>query len=155
MMTIRHELIYQIRYAIRLTERTARLYRRIQTAGTFLAIVGGSATLSLLAGQLPDWIGICGAGLLTLSGAALIAIRPADKAAQNEADTKRYSSLMTKANSLDDKALKAALDEAHQSDCPEVESLRDLAYNDTICEYGRTDATVPLSPVQKILSAVA
>lgn len=154
-MTTRHDLTYQIRYAIRLTQRTARLYRRVQTAGIFLSIVGGSATLSLLAGQIPDWIGIGGAALLAVAGAALIAIRPADKAAQNEADTRRYVALMTKAHTMTDEALAAAIDEAHQADCPEIESLRDLAYNDVVTEYGRSDAAVRLSGAQRLLAAIA
>lgn len=154
-MTTRHELTYQIRYAIRLTQRTARLYRRVQTAGTFMAIVGGSATLSLVSQSFPDWIGMAGAALLTLSGGALIAIRPADKAAQNEADARRYLSLAAKAAGLGDEALRAAIEEAHQSDCQEVEPLRDIAYNDIVREYGRADAAVPLTRLQNILAAMA
>lgn len=151
----RHELHYQIRYAIRLTQRTARLYRRVQTIGTFLAIVGGSATLSLLAEGFPSWVGLSGAALMTLAGGALVAVRPADKAAQNEADARRYLALATKAHGMTDSALAAAIDEAHQSDCQEVEPLRDVAYNDIVREYGRDDAAVPLSFSQRILSAIA
>lgn len=155
MTDARHELTRQIRYAVRLTQRTARLYRRIQTAGTFLSVIGGSATLSLLSQSLPDWIGIAGAGLLALAGAGLIAIRPADKAAQNESDARRYLALAAKAHELDDVALAAALEEAHQADCPEIESLRDVAFNDMVAEYGRVDAAVPLTPAQRLLSSIA
>ena len=148
-------MIHQIRYATRLTQRTARLYRRVQTAGTFLSIVGGSATLSLLSQAFPDWVGMAGAVVLTLAGGALIAIRPADKAAQNEADARRYLALAAKAANLDDAALAAALEEAHQTDCQEVEPLRDIAFNDVVREYGRADAAVPLSRLQNILATVA
>ncbi len=154
-MTTRHELIYKIRYAVRLTQRTARLYRRVQTAGTFFSILGGSATLSLLSQSFPDWVGLAGAALLSVSGASLIAIRPADKAAQNEADMRRYLSLASKAHQLDDVALAVAIEEAHQSDCQEVEPLRDVAYNDVVAEYGREDAQVKLSPIQTIIAVIA
>ena len=96
-----------------------------------------------------------GAALLTLSGAALLAIRPADKAAQNEADARRYMALNAKAHQLDDAALAAALDEAHQSDCAEIEPLRDVAYNDVVSEIGRSDAVVPLTSMQRIMAAIA
>lgn len=61
-----------IRYAIRLCERTARLYRRIQAVGTFLSLVGGSAAVSGAAGQLPAWVALSGSALLAVSGAALL-----------------------------------------------------------------------------------
>ena len=154
-MKSRDELIGNIRYATRLTQRTARLYRRVQTAGVFIAIVGGSGTLSLLASTVPAWVGLLGAALLTLSGAALVAIRPADKAAQNEADARRYMALNAKAHQLDDAALAAALDEAHQSDCAEIEPLRDVAYNDVVNEIGRGDAVVRLTSMQRIMAAIA
>lgn len=45
----------EIRYAIRLTQRTARLYRHLQTTGIFFSILGGSAALSAVAGGVPGW----------------------------------------------------------------------------------------------------
>ena len=154
-MTTRHELIYHIRYAIRLTQRTARLYRRIQTIGTFFSVLGGSATLSLLSQAFPVWVGIAGAAVLAVSGAALIAIRPADKAAQNESDARRYLALAAKASQMDDTALATAIEEAHQSDCQEVEPLRDVAYNDIVKEFGRDDAQIPLTQFQRFIAAMA
>lgn len=154
-MTTRHDLTYQIRYAVRITQRTARLYRRIQTLGVFLSIAGGSATLSLLSNVFPSWLGIAGAAVLSISGAALIAIRPADKAAQNESDARRYLALSAKAHRLSDDELAALIDEAHQSDCQEVEPLRDVAYNDIVCEYGRPDAAIKLSKTQSLLAMLA
>ncbi|MDR1935886.1 MAG: hypothetical protein LBS49_09985 [Candidatus Accumulibacter sp.] len=154
-MSTRHELIYSIRYAIRLTQRQARLYRRIQAVGVFLGIIGGSATLSLLAQNLPDWVGIAGAALLTLAGAALIAVRPADKAARNETDVQRYTALMAQSHTLSDEALAVAFNEAHRGDCPKIEPLRDVAYNDVAQEFGRHDAVVPLTPLQKALAVFA
>ena len=92
----KEQLVSEIRYAVRLTQRTARLYRNIQTTGTFLTILGGSAALASFAGNLPSWVLIAGAFLFTIAGAGLIAVRPADKAAMNEADVKRYQLLMSK-----------------------------------------------------------
>lgn len=154
-MTTRHELTYQIRYAVRLTQRTARLYRRVQTAGTFLSIIGGSATLSLLAQSLPTWLGVAGAGVLAAAGAMLIAMRPADKAAQNEADARRYLAIAAKAGRLSDDELQAAIAEAQQSDCPEIEPLRAVAYNDIVAEFGRQDEAIPLNCTQTLIAALA
>ncbi len=154
-MKDKQQLIGEIRYAIRLTERTARLYRNIQTTGVFLGIVGGSATMASIANEIPAWITATGGILLAFAGAMLIAIRPADKAAQNEADARRYRQLMTKTASMDEKELAQALEEALTGDAPEIESLRAVAYNDTVLEINRPDAMIALSSMQKILRALA
>lgn len=154
-MKERHQLIGEIRYAIRLTQRTARLYRRVQTAGIFLSILGGSATMTSLADGMPNWIASSGGIILAIAGAMLIAVRPADKAAQNEYDVKRYQSLSARAVNMSDAELEQAIEDAHNGDAPEIESLRDVAYNDIALEFNRPDVLVPLSPVQKILRALA
>ena len=154
-MILRHDLFYQIRYAVRLTQRTARFYRRIQAFGTFLAIIGGSAAASLIAESAPIELGTAGAVLMAIAGAGLLTIRPADKAAQNEYDAKRYLALLAKAPRLSDEELEIALQEAHQSDCPEIEPLRDVAYNDIVAEYGRADSQVKLSLRQSFLAHLA
>lgn len=145
----------EIRYAIRLTERTARLYRLVQIVGVFLSILGGSAAMASISGNLPPWLLVTGGALLAISGAALIAVRPDDKAAQNENDVRRYRALMTKSHSLNVDQLAAALEEAHQTDAPEVEPLREVAYNDVALESNRPDVLIPLTATQKILSALA
>lgn len=154
-MKNREQSIGEIRYAIRLCQRTARLYRRIQTAGTFLSVIGGSAALSGMTGELPATVPLIGGILLSIAGAALIAIRPADKAAQNEADVKRYLALMAKAHTLNDDQLIAAIEEAHQGDAPEVESLRNVAFNDVVSEINRPDQAIPLSVTEHVLKAIA
>ena len=157
-MKTRDQLLGEIRYAIRLCQRTARLYRRAQTTGIFLAIVGGSGTLAGLSGSLPGelkWLGPLGALLLTMAGAALIAIRPADKAAQNEADVRRYQAVMVKSGGLSDEALAQAVDEAHQGDAPEVEPLRNVAFNDVMLEINRADQMIPLSATEKLIRSLA
>ncbi len=154
-MKDRTQLQSEIRYAIRLTQRTARLYRNIQATGIFLSILGGSAAMSSLAGTFPIWITTTGGFLLAISGAMLIAVRPADKAVQNEYDAKRYQSLMTRAVDMNDKELEKALEEAHSADAPEIESLREVAYNDVALELNRPDVLIPLSASQKLLQSFA
>ena len=47
------------------------------------------------------------------------------------------------------------LEDARNSDTPEIEPLRDVAYNDVVLELNRHDAAIPLSPLQKILKSLA
>ena len=154
-MKTKEQLIGEIRYVIRLTQRTARLYRNFDTFGTILFIIGGSAALASLTDYLPIWITSIGFIFLTSAGAVLIAVRPADKAAQNEYDAKRYQALMSRAVGMNADELTQALEDARSSDTPEIESLRDVAYNDVVLELDRHDAAIPLSLLQKILKSMA
>lgn len=149
------ELRSEIRYAIRLCERTARLYRNVQTASTCLTIIGGSAAFAAVSGAVPDWLSAAGAVIFAVFGAALVSIRPSDKAAQNEADMRKYQALLAKAQVMSEAELSQALEEARLGNAPEIEPLRDVAYNDVAIELGRPDAVVPLSPVQQFLSKLA
>ncbi len=154
-MKTKTQLHAEIRYALRLCGRTARLYRRVQTVATVLAIVGGSAAFAAVTGELPKWLTVAGAILFAIAGAALVAVRPADKAAQNEADVRRYQALLAKAAKMTDADLAEALEETHQGDAPEIESLRDVAYNDIVLELNRPDVLVPLTATQRLLAVLA
>ncbi len=154
-MTDKITLLHEIRYAERICQRTARLYRRIQSLGTWVTVVAGSATLSALSQQIPPWVSATGAVVMAMTGAALLAIRPADKAAANEADLRKYASLRLDAQSMSDVQLTEALAKARISDLPEIETLRDVVYNDIVTEYGRHDCVVPLRAHQRVLAALA
>ena len=151
----KEQLTAEIRYAIRLCQRTARLYRRVQTLGVFFSILGGSSVFSTFTGGMPSWVAVTGGALLAMAGAALIAIRPADKAALNEADIRRYQALMPTAESMTADQLNTAINDAHRGDAPEIEPLRVVAYNDMLEEINRMDCAINLSTVQRILKAVA
>ena len=144
-----------IRYAQRLCERTSRLYRRAQTAGTFASVIGGGAMAASMATHLPGWVGIAGGVVLAVFGAALIAIRPADKAAANDADLRRYSRLLSDSHRMDVGDLREAILKAREGNAAEVEPLRKVAYNDVVHEIGRDDAAYVLAWHERLLAAVA
>lgn len=148
-------LLSEIRYAERLCLRTARLYRRAQTLGVFLTTLGGSATLSALSGAVPAWVSLVGAGCFAAFGAAMLAVRPAEKALANETDARRYAGLRTDGQRMDEAGLRAALEKARETDAPEIETLRDVAYNDVMREVGQDAYIVPLTLPQRLLAAVA
>ena len=149
------EMMSRIRYAERLCERTARLYRRIQAFGTFATVVGGSAVLSALSPAIPQWVSLAGGCAFALFGAAMIAVRPGDRAAANEADVRRYARLRHESTRMDDAVLEAALHKAAESNAPEVESLRNVAYNDVARELGREDVAFRLTWPQRVMAALA
>jgi hypothetical protein len=152
-MKTRYELDFEVRYAVRLTERTARFYRRIQGFSLVVAFVGASAPLATITPYVPTWAGLCGALVALLTGAILVAVRPAERAIQNEMDMKRYRALVTRSRSMTDIEFQKALDEARETDAAEIESLRDVAWNDVAVELGHPPD--PLTLQQRIISALA
>lgn len=148
-------MLNEIRYAERLCQRTARFYRHVQAAATFLTVLGGSAILTSTMRNVPDEVAWIGAAAFTVFGAVMIAMRPADKAAANEADAKRYAALRVRAAHLDDQQLRGAIDEARPADAPEFEALRDVAYNDVVLEVGQPAYRLPLTLPQRVLAAIA
>lgn len=154
-MKTRHDVRFEIRYAIRLCQRTSRFYRRAQAVGIFISVIGGSAIFASAAQRLPAAVAIAGSCMLVIAGAGLIAMRPADKAAANEADIRRYQSLLTRLPSMPDDQLEAALEEAHQGDAPEIEPLRNVAYNDMAVEIGQPEYQIQLSLPERTMRLVA
>lgn len=130
------ELMNEIRYAEHLCARTARLYRHLQALGTFGAVLSGAAIIAQLSPLMPAWAALGGGILFAAFGALLIAVRPADKAAANESDVRRYRELRAQGVGLSADALHAALERARQSDVAEVESLRRPVWNDVAIEVG-------------------
>ncbi|MES2742471.1 MAG: hypothetical protein V4754_16215 [Pseudomonadota bacterium] len=151
----KEQLQGEIRYAQRLCQRTARLYRRAQTTSTFFSIISGSAALISVSSQLPQWVMFGCAMTFSVFTAINLAVRPADKVAQNDVDVKKYSALLVKSEEMDVPALRQAIAEARQSDAPEVEPLRDVAFNDVMLEIGCEDSLVNLGRSQRLLSALA
>ena len=148
-------LLNEARYAERLCLRTARLYKRLQTATVFLGVLGGSGVIAGVSTAMPAWLPLAGGVLLAVFGAINLAVRPADKAAANEADAKRYAQLRTSGRAMNEIELQAALDKARETDTPEIEALRDVAYNDLLLEIGCADEVLPLKRHQRLLGALA
>lgn len=148
------EVQFNLRYAQRLCQRTARFYRRIQTLLTFISLLAGSSAVATLAAQLPipsAWL----MAVFAIFGCINLAIRPADKIAANEADIRKYGALLAKSQTLDAATLQQQLNEARQSDAAEVEPLRAVAYNDVVLESYEPDALIKLTTIQKLIGALA
>lgn len=82
-------------------------------------------------------------------GAALVAIRPADKAALAEAASRKYREI---ANEPD---IAVALIKARQSDPQVIEALRMAAFNDVVREVGQANYVEPLTMRQRLIAALA
>jgi hypothetical protein len=141
----------EVRYSVILCNRTARLYRRAQTAGVFIAVLGGSG---LVATQSADLRNIA-AAIVSIAGAALLAVKPAEKATANEADARRYGDLLAGSHNMTPEQLEQALHEHRSVDTQEVAPIRSVAYNQLMAENGRLDCLLKLSFGQRIIAWLA
>ena len=151
----KEELRAEVRYSQRLCQRTARLYRRVRTTSTFLRVTAGSAALVSVASNLPPEFALLSATAFSVFAAVNRAIRPAEWIAQNDSDVQKYAVLLAKSEDLEVPSLRQLIAEAQQTDAPEVEPLRDVAFNDVMREINREDALIPISRAQKFLGAIA
>ena len=148
-------LMNEIRYAQRITQRTARLYRRAATFLTFTAVLGGSSLFASVSNHVPPVLVLVGAALLACAGAVGLAVRPLEKAILNEQDLKKYTQLETQSLGMDTATLRAALAKARETDVAEIELLRDVAYNDVVIESGNPQMQAHLSLSQRLIAALA
>jgi hypothetical protein len=75
-------------------------------------------------------------------------------AASGSIDAK-YAALITKSDDLDAPAIQHLLHEARQSDAEKIEPLRAVAFNDVMLEIDEPDALIKLTPMQKLMGALA
>ncbi|MDR2155444.1 MAG: hypothetical protein LBE78_10555 [Burkholderiaceae bacterium] len=148
-------LLGEVRYAERLTQRTARMYRRIAWSCSFFGVIGGSGVVSVLSDLVPGWVTVAGAVLLMLVAAITLTMRPIEKAVANETDARKYAALRTAAGPMTASELRDALSKARETDVAEIEPLRAVAYNDIVTEMGREDMRIALSFQQRLLGAIA
>ena len=154
MLPSKEKLQIELRYAQRFCQRSVRFYRRLQTTFTFFAMLAGSSSIAAVVAQMPvtaTWL----LAAFSIFGILNFAIRPADRIAAYQSDVRKYGALMLKAEELDPQAIQKLLLEARQSDSEEIEPLRAVAYNDVMIEYDETDSVISLTPMQKLMRALA
>ncbi len=151
----REQLQAEIRYAMRLGQRTSRLYRRMQSMFTFVTVLAGSSALVSVSANMSASTVLTAAFVFAIAGAANLATRPADKIAINDADVRKYAGLLLKSETLDLEQMRILVAEARQSDAPEIEPLRHVVFNDVMLETGRENHVVPLTMTQRLFNAIA
>jgi ABC-type multidrug transport system fused ATPase/permease subunit len=145
----------EIRYAQILSERTARMYRRLQTVGTFLSIVGMSAVLATALSSMSDAWTLSAAAVFLISTAIMLTVKPAEKVTRWEEDLQRYRDLMARSKTMTLEQLDAALQDVRRSDAPEVAPLREVAFNQMLHEINRADQLIRLTLGQRVLAQLA
>lgn len=140
MEAARHDTLFNIRYAARVLERQCRLWRRIDGAVRFSAILAGSGAIAAMGAQNAVLALVAGV-VFALFQAIEYAVRPAEVAARAMAQGKQYAALLARQRGLSDEALADELEAVRvEDDIIVMDSLRRLAYNDVVRERGLNES---------------
>jgi hypothetical protein len=151
----KHDLLFEIQYAQRLCSLHQRLYRRTRALFLFATLLGTAGAVQSAFGSNPAFA-VWGGIVLCVFGVLDQVLDPAKKSAAYEQDYKRYARLMRVARAMEPAAIQQEIDLLRESDEPEIEALRDVAYNNTVAECGM-DAShaIKLGLVSRTMKALA
>ena len=152
----RRDTLFSIRYAVRVLERHARLWGRIDACIKLAALVSGSSAFAALMADNKTMVLVAGI-VFALLQAVEFSIRPAEVRARSLAGRTGYAKLWATQGGFDDAALEAAYKALVAGD--EVitqESIRALAYNDVLTERGDDPAhLIALGRWHRFMSCIA
>jgi hypothetical protein len=132
----RYDTLFSLRYAVRVLERHARLWRRLDGLIRFSALLAGSGAFAALMAMHAGFAMAAGLVFAVLQ-AVEFTVRPAELSAKSLAARKGYADLLADQGRLSDDALAAAYERVSANDEVIVpEYLRRLAYNDVAEESG-------------------
>lgn len=152
----RHDTIFSLRYAVRVLERLARMWSRIDAIIKMASLISGSSAFAALMSGNQTITLVAGIAFAVLQ-AVEFALRPSDKAAESRATRKLYAHVIAAQAGLDDDALEQAYhDVVAEDDMIAPEVIRHLAYNDVVHERGCDTAYLyQITGIHRALSLLA
>jgi len=156
MNATRFDTLFSIRYAIRVLERYARLWHRLDLLFRILAIFSGSAAFAALMGEYKV-LGTATGALFAFIVAIEYALNPQRREQEALKARSPYADLYSRQQRLGDADLEEAYQIAVKEDPVIVpESLKRLAYNDVTDERGCDPAArFELSGYQRAIGLLA
>ncbi len=149
-----YEAVLDVRYAARYCLLQRRLYTRAMALFLGVELLGGSAAFAGWLGNTPA-LAAWSALMLAIVAAANIVFGPAEKRMLCELQRRRWTALDARAPGLTLEELDREIAQLRAEEIPEIELLRQPAFNDAMRENGRTDALVPLTFAERMVSSIA
>lgn len=130
----RFEILFTIRYAVRVLERSSRFWGKVDVAIKICALLAGSGAIFSIASQ-NQAISLVFGVVFAITQAIEFSIRPAEKSAKAMSARAPYANLLFFESACDEAALERAYAEiAAADDVLVMEGLRKIAYNDVLEE---------------------
>jgi hypothetical protein len=156
MQPTRFDTLFSLRYAVRVLERYARGWGRLDAFLRVAAILAGSAAFAALIGENRPMMLLAG-GAFALLQALEYGLAPAREEQRALMARTPYAEILAGAAALDDGALETAYRAALAKDLVVVpEALRRVAYNDVVIERGADPREqFVLTSWQRLLGTIA
>ncbi|MGI2325274.1 MULTISPECIES: hypothetical protein [unclassified Methylococcus] len=150
-----YEITFELRYAVRVLERSACYWRTVDTMTRMAGLLSGTAAFAAIIGTNKEMtlaFGICFAILQAIE----YILSPAAKAAAAHETSKIYDAILAERLRKSPEELEQALLDARTKDMVIVSnSLKRLAYNDVAEEIGRSDYGFRLGAWNRIVGLLA
>jgi hypothetical protein len=152
----RHDTLFSLRYAVRVLERYARLWHRLDVALRVIAIFFGTAAFGALMAQSGLWAAIAGL-LFAFLQALEYGVGPARREQEARSARALYAEILARQRDLSNDDLESEYQKAISRDPVIVpDGLRHLAYNDIVDERGCDPrARYELSRLERALAVIA
>jgi hypothetical protein len=148
-------LLRELRYAERLARRTARMYRRMDTACILTVIGAGSLSLAMLANHhLPAALSIASGAVAALAAVVVLTVRPLEKGFTHRLQARKYAALDAASIHMALQDLRRECHAVQKITTRHIKPLHDIVCNDMMLEIGRPDLVLPLRIHQKLLCVV-
>jgi hypothetical protein len=156
MTAARHDTLFSLRYAVRVLERYARLWHRLDAALRVIAIFSGTAAFGALVAGSGGWALVAGL-LFAFLQALEWGVGPARREQEARSARALYAEVVARQVELSDEDLERGYQDAVSSDPMIVpDGLRRLAYNDVVEERGcDPGARYELSRFDRALAFIA
>lgn len=147
--------MFEIEYAMRLCLRHRRFFGRMRITFLCIKLFGTTAAVSALLAKNPEWA-VIGGLALSLVGILDQVIDPSRRRAAFVQDYKRYAAVKRAAAGKTASDVAKLVAKAREDDADEIESLRNVAFNDTVRQEGRDETyAVRLNALETLFRALA
>ena len=132
----RSDLIFSIRYGVRVLERHAALWKSVDRLCRFVSLLAGSGAIAALGAGNQGFTLACGLVFAAVQ-AFEFSVNPGEKSAASRAQSRPYADLWAAQSDHDEAALERAWRRVVAADeVTVVATLKCLAYNDVTEEMG-------------------
>lgn len=150
-----YEAQLDIDYEARLQQLHARLYGRLHNATLLIIFIATSTAFASVLDSAGTATAIWSGLVITVVGYADVLLDFAGRRAQHEIQRGRYLELRARSIGMALEEIDKCRYTTAKTDPPEIEALRNPAFNDNLRAHGRHDHQVSLTWLEKLVAAIA
>lgn len=149
-----YQIVFDLHYGQRSCLLASRFYGRIAWIFSIITIFCGSAAFAGWYAGDPN-LSLYPSLLLSLIAAINLTWKPSEKRLFCELERQKWNTLIKEASGLSADQVDERINTLRSVDSPEIEYLRDVAFNDVLQEQGQKEGFVDLGLMNKACAFIA